>query len=502
MEIGNITAALLKQTLTACQQAQSAPAELLGLDFLREMGGESPAEMQIQLRDWLLQTIQARLQTYRAVVGQTISSTAPQTREEILTALAADFSHKNPELHGWSALYHRYCATISISVHDLAQAAVVVPRHFSRHVQTGLDMLVDAIRREEMAAHGRFRAHHLRRYLPPPDYNQLFGSAPLIQQLDQLLKQPDGPRIISIEGLGGIGKTALARVIADELAESGHFSGIAWISARHEWLTETGDLQPLADPARSLADIVTRLADQLGHADLAGLSVNEKLNRLRPSLATTKHLIIIDNLESVADLTLLLPVLATLQDVARFLLTSRHTLSAYPYVQRLPVPPLSVVDSQALIESELARLGRATQLAPTTMTQLHDIIGGVPLALKLTAAQLAHLPLQDVLNSLQQANRQSSEGLFTYIYRRTWQLLNAPAKALLLSLLSISADGEDVDWLRLMSGLPEDEFQPALKQLTNYSLLEVAGTPAAPVYRLHRLTTTFLQTEILLNWSN
>lgn len=135
------------------------------------------------------------------------------------------------------------------------------------------------------------------------------------------------------------------------------------------------------------------------------------------------------------------------------------------------------------------------------MTRLHNIIGGVPLALKLTAAQLAHLPLDDVMAGLQQANRQSSERLFTYIYRRTWQLLDEPAKALLLSLLSIAAEGEGAAWLRLMSDLPEDEFETALRQLMAYSLLEVAGSSDSPVYRLHRLTTTFLQTEILLNWA-
>ena len=171
-----------------------------------------------------------------------------------------------------------------------------------------------------------------------------------------------------------------------------------------------------------------------------------------------------------------------------------------PYVHRLPVPPLSLADSRALIESELARRGRRVSLDAAAMRQLHRIIGGNPLALKLTAAQLAHLPLAAVMDGLRQANRQPSEQLFTYIYRRAWQLLDDPAKALLLSCLSIAPEGDNADWLRLMSDLPEDKFEAALAQLTDYSLLEAAGPPDAPVYRLHRLTAAFLQTEILLNW--
>lgn len=337
--------------------------------------------------------------------------------------------------------------------------------------------------------------------LPPPDFVQLFGINARLEQLIALLQQENGPRMISIEGLGGIGKTALARAAANHLVERGDWTGIIWISARHEWLTPQGDIQTAPDPARSLADIITRLADQLGQTQLAGFSVEDKLAGLQPLLAAEPYLIIIDNLETVDDIALLLPALTPLMGRTRFLLTSRYTLSNYAFAHRLTVPPLSLADSQSLMESELSRRGRTIQLDGATMQHLHDIIGGVPLALKLTAAQLVHLPLAEVVAGLQKANRQTSEHLFSYIYRRTWQFLDEAAKALLLSLLSISPDGEDLGWLRLMSGLPENEFEAALRQLTAYSLLEVAGSPDAPVYRLHRLTTTFLQTEILLDWT-
>ena len=52
-----------------------------------------------------------------------------------------------------------------------------------------------------------------------------------------------------------------------------------------------------------------------------------------------------------------------------------------------------------------------------------------------------------------------------------------------------------------MSFLPPAAFDEALGQLRDYSLLETAGPDDAPRYRLHRLTTTFLQTEVLAGWS-
>ena len=63
-----------------------------------------------------------------------------------------------------------------------------------------------------------------------------------------------------------------------------------------------------------------------------------------------------------------------------------------------------------------------------------------------------------------------------------------------------SPDGETLPWLQAMSGLAPDEFTPALRSLQHFSLIEVGGGLGNPTYRLHRLTATFLQTNILQRW--
>jgi hypothetical protein len=127
------------------------------------------------------------------------------------------------------------------------------------------------------------------------------------------------------------------------------------------------------------------------------------------------------------------------------------------------------------------------------------VIGGVPLALKLVTSQLQRLSLSRILEGLRKAHKR--EDMYTYIYRHTWQeLLDESARLLLLSLKYIPPDGEDEAWLYGNSLMPQADFDLALKQLLDCALLEITGPLDAPRYHLHRLTTTFLQTDILPGW--
>ena len=81
----------------------------------------------------------------------------------------------------------------------------------------------------------------------------------------------------------------------------------------------------MPDSVRSLNEIVTRLAQLLGLDRLAGLSTHDKLTGLHALLSKRAYLIIIDNLETVADVALLIPELRRLAERTRFLITSRTT---------------------------------------------------------------------------------------------------------------------------------------------------------------------------------
>jgi hypothetical protein len=501
MKIDAITADLLKRTLRAWHTAVTPPPAWLELHLLLQSDADTPAAQLLWLRDLTFDQIKEALNQQRQLydLPPTPPPGQPMSKDDWTNSLTADFSQNNAHLEAWSMLYHRYVLPFGLSFDELDQVVPITGRHLRRREQMGLNLLVDWLRRAEKEAHDRHQALHLRRYLPAPDYANLFGIDELAQQLAALLQDPDGPHFVSLEGLGGIGKTTLAQIVAYRLADVGQLAGIPWISARQEWVNDQGQLVAFRDAAQSLADVVARLVVQLGQEHLAGLAVADKLEGIKPLLAARPFLIVIDNLETLRDSQALLPALQPLAGRTRFLLTSRHTLAHSPYTHVQPVTPLSPAHSRALIESELQRRGTSITITPAESNRIYDVIGGIPLALKLAVAQMGHLPLDQVLAGLQQADAAPGQ-MYTYIYRRTWQLLDDPARMLLLDMLTAAPEGEDTDWLQLMSSVPPELFAAALQQLHAYSLLEMSGTATFPRYRLHRLTTTFLQTDVLQQW--
>lgn len=490
MEIASITPDLLKKTLRAWRQAQPIPKEWQQLDWLQAYCPGDWVEKEICFYDLLQAQVWKELNRQRKGVGIVNGDDA--------AAIQSDFAAANPELRAWSALYYRYWHPVPLPLEELIQVASLGERQLRRYEDMGLERLADWLRREEMALHQRDQALRRRRHLPPADHHQLFGVAPLLEQITDWAAAETPPFFLSLEGMGGIGKTVLAYAAATHLSTQPQWQDILWISARqYQFNPESGQMQATENAALTFADIVRVLCQQLGHTHLIGLEPTIKLERLQPTCKAAPYLIIIDNLETVADVDTLIPHLEALAGPTRFLLTSRHTMHHFPFVQTIPLPALSFTDSDALVQSELKRRSSPFSLTTTVMRSIYDLIGGLPLALKLLAAQLGTFPLAELLTRLSEA---SQPDMYTYIYRLTWDHLSQPARRLLVQLHDLSPDGADITALRHFLALTEDELEEGIPELLACCLLEAVGAIENPVYKIHRLTTTFLQTHILHSW--
>ena len=342
----------------------------------------------------------------------------------------------------------------------------------------------------------------LSRRLPPASYDRLFGVETHLRELMQLLVAPEGPHLISIEGLGGIGKTALAHRLVSELSQNDPtFTDFGWVSAQQRFFLATEGIRLIEEPALTADALVEALVIQLleNAAETAPLAPERALAALEIRLRQAPHLIVVDNLETVADVENLLPLLGRLAGPSKFLLTSRESFAEQPGVYHFRVPELSEGDALALVRHEawLHGLPHVAQANDDDLRPIYATVGGNPLALRLVAGLLQILPLGQVLENLREARGRRTEELYNFIYWNAWHRLPAVAQDVLLLMPLFAQTGADLAAIRRVSELEEDALVEALAYLARLSLINVSGDLHARRYSIHRLTESFLLKEVI-----
>lgn len=361
--------------------------------------------------------------------------------------------------------------------------------------------LAAALWRMEERASTRQRSILEQRF-PPATYTELFGLDTHLAELGKVLQAPRAPWLVSIEGLGGSGKTALAHQLVRQLARHGSaFVDFGWVSAQQQTLHPGGNTRLLDEPALTADALIAALATQLleGSGIPVPVTTERALAALEARLREAPHLIVVDNLETVTDVETLLPALARLANPSKFLLTSREAFAGQAEIYHLPVPELAERDAIALMRAEarLRNLRHVAEANDADLRPIFDTVGGNPLALRLVTGQLHLLALPQVVENLREARGKRAEELYRFIYWDAWQRLPDDARDVLTLMPLFAGDGADLAAISRVSELAHDPLMQALEYLVKLSLVNVGGDLHHRRYSLHRLTETFLLTEVI-----
>jgi predicted ATPase/DNA-binding CsgD family transcriptional regulator len=312
-------------------------------------------------------------------------------------------------------------------------------------------------------------------------------------ELAEVKRLVAGSRLVTLTGIGGVGKTRLALRAAAELRRAFR-DGV--------WLVQLDQVRDPALVAQAFAGALG-LQDRAGYASVAVLA---------DYLAGRQLLLVLDNCEHLVDaVAKLADVLLRAAAGLRVLATSRESLNMTGETV-LAVPPLPAPDAERrLTVSELARFPaaglfaeRAAQaVAEFTLTEANAAavagicrrLEGLPLAIELAAAWLPVLSPQQIdtrlghrLGLLTRGSRTQPARQQTLRASIEWSHeLCSQAERLLWARLSVFADGFELDAAEGICAdhrLAAEEMLDLLAALAGKSILIVAHGEGVARYRL------------------
>ncbi|MCB8978610.1 MAG: tetratricopeptide repeat protein [Ardenticatenaceae bacterium] len=241
------------------------------------------------------------------------------------------------------------------------------------------------------------------------------------------------------------------------------FDAIIWTSAKNNVLTADGIIAR-RQVLRTLDDIYTAISIALQRDDITRASGEQQDQLVRRALTQQRTLLIIDNLETVDDSSVI-TFLQELPDPTKAIVTTRHRIDvAYPV--RLGDMPW--IDAQKLINIECEE--KQVTLTHQQAQQLYARTGGVPLAITWSIAQIGFgYPIETVLKRLSQPQ----ENIARFCFDEAISLIRKhPARRLLLA-LSLFEAGATRQILGQVTGQADDVLMrdEGLVQLERLSLV-------------------------------
>jgi len=327
---------------------------------------------------------------------------------------------------------------------------------------------------------------HMARHNLPVQLNSFAGRAFEQRELRKILSEA---RLVTLTGVGGVGKTRLALKLGSDLLAR-YESGV--------WLV---DLAPVADPRL----VITSVAHALGLIEQPNRTLRETV---QAHLKSRRCLLLLDNCEHLvaACAELAEAVLRTCPRV-NFLCTSREALRVQGEVV-WSLHPLALPDDQNLnpLESESLVLFRERAQArqpgftlgtaqTTVVAAICRRLDGIPLGIELAAALVGTLPLEQILERLDNRFRLLETGSRTMSIRQQtlrgtleWShdLLTEPEKTIFrrLTVFAGAFTLEAAEAICAGDGMEVEDVLGILVRLTEKSLLIGPAAGTRLTYRL------------------
>lgn len=288
---------------------------------------------------------------------------------------------------------------------------------------------------------------------------------------------------VCIEGMAGIGKSALAVEIGYQALENNLFDIIVWAQDHGGNLTFSKVLDKIAGACE---------------ANIAQQRLNEKNKEefIRELLETRRCLVIVDNYETVleSECNSLEFFSYNTPNYSRFIYTCRKKTPSEAYLFHLK--KLSAESTLLFIKKRIEVSDISTMVDDALLRDLGKAAGNNPLAITWAVGQVAHFG-----SSIEWIIRNIKEGrgtIYDRMFRKAWDNIGLTARKILQAATTCPAS-ITFSAINEICGIQIDETQIGVQELVGFCLLDSNReiTEERRRYEMHPLTREYARSKLL-----
>lgn len=330
-----------------------------------------------------------------------------------------------------------------------------------------------------------------------PRRQAFFGRTKEMDTVMRALNPADRTWGVLVDGIGGIGKSAIAIEAAYQAQEKGMFESFVFVTAKTNILEPSG-IKELNPPARTLDEFLNETARVLGETGVTKLAGIEKRRALINALGTMRTLLVYDNLEtlSIEEQEGVADFLRELQQGCKAIITSRRRGGEGAIWLRLE--KLDWDAARRIIKNEMSRdaglANKLNQVGESHWLYLFEETNGSPLALLHTLGLMrvrASLTFNGALEILR-GNR--DEDLRKFVFQEAQKELSSNDKLALGALSFFSPSATFESWMEV-ANLSRNALETTIDRLNALSLVDILS--GGERYALHPLTRIYVREELL-----
>lgn len=332
-----------------------------------------------------------------------------------------------------------------------------------------------------------------------PRRQAFFGRAKEMETVIRALSPADRTWGVLVDGIGGIGKSAIAIEAAYRSQEAGTFDAFVFVTAKTNILEPSG-IKELKPPAQTLDEFLNETARILGQSGIAKLLSDEKRRALIDLLRSMRTLLIYDNLETLSkeEQEGIADFLRELPQGCKAIITSRRRGGeggVWLRVEKLDWDAaLGIIKNQMSLDERLAH--KLNHAGETCWQELFDETNGSPLALVHTLGLMRVRTVLTFDGVLEMLRGNRDEDLQEFIFQEARKELTENDKAA-LGALSFFVPSAPFDAWMQVAKLSRNVLETAVDRLSALSLADVLAGDER--YALHPLTRAFVRNNLFVD---